>query len=62
MKKIASFLRRIMQGHFLFYNGERLRTPLGDRTPYEVYFKKPILLNTGQASQTMHQMQPSFSS
>jgi len=31
--------------YFLFYNGERLHTSLGDRTPYEVYFKQPMPLN-----------------
>ena len=46
--------------YFLFYNGESLHTSLGNRTPYEVYFKQPIPLNPGQASQTMHQIQPTF--
>jgi hypothetical protein len=48
--------------YFLFYNGERLHTSLGDQTTDEVYFKKPIPLNPGQASQTMHPIQPIFSS
>ena len=49
-----------LKSYFLFYNRERLHTSLGNRTPYEVYFKQPILLNLGQASQTMHQIQPTI--
>jgi hypothetical protein len=48
--------RIVLIGTLLLY------TSLGNRTPYEVYFKKPIPPNPGQASQTMPQMQPTFSS
>ena len=49
-----------LKSYFLFYNRERLHTSLGNRTPYEVYFKQPIPLNLGQACQTMHQIHPTF--
>lgn len=57
---MVSEARNGLTRYFLFYNGERLHTSLGNRTPYEVYFKQPIPLNPGQASQTMHQIQPTF--
>ena len=57
---MVSEARDGLKSYFLFYNGERLHTSLGNRTPYEVYFKQPIPLNLGQASQTMHQIQPTF--
>ena len=57
---MVSEARNGLARYFLFYNGERLHTSLGNRTPYEVYFKQPIPLNPGQASQTMHQIQPTF--
>jgi len=59
---MVSEARDGLKSYFLFYNGERLHTTLGNRTPYEVYFKQPIPLNPGQASQTMHQIQPTLSS
>ena len=46
--------------YFLFYNRERLHSSLGNRTPHEVYFKQPVPLNPRQASQTMHQIHPTF--
>ena len=57
---MVSEARNGLARYFLFYNGERLHTSLGNRTPYEVYFKQPIPLNPGQAFQTMHQIQPTF--
>jgi len=57
---MVSEARDGLKSYFLFYNGERLHTSLGNRTPYEVYFKQPIPLNLGQASQTMHQIQPTY--
>ena len=57
---MVSEARNGLARYFLFYNGERLHTSLGNQTPYEVYFKQPIPLNPGQASQTMHQIQPTF--
>ena len=57
---MVSEARNGLARYFLFYNGERLHTSLGNRTPYEIYFKQSIPLNPGQASQTMHQIQPTF--
>jgi len=57
---MVSDVRQGLLRYFPFYNRERLHTSLGNRTPYEVYFKQPIPLNLGQACQTMHQMYPHF--
>jgi len=57
---MVSEVRQGLSRYFSFYNRERLHTSLGNRTPYEVYFRQPVSLNRGQASQTMHQMYPHF--
>lgn len=48
--------------YFHFYNTERLHESLGYQTPYDIYFKEQFKLKPVQTINSIHQIQPHFSS
>lgn len=46
----VSEARRSLSKYFLFYDTERIHQSLGDKTPYEIYFKEPFNKQLKQAA------------
>jgi len=46
----VSEARRSLSKYFLFYDTERIHQSLGDKTPYEIYFKEPFNQQLKQAA------------